>query len=365
MGSEVTAKGAEGDPLPPYKLEDAFKLSRLQGTTVVKSLSVWQQGDIIAGLPLAWVAQDGTDPLFYEDESIENTTGEIDGAQAVEALHVLDDGAVAESSESLQEVKDPQLAHWVYEPEEVKDDEDLPILISPKKYSYGIITSQTCDIAATGPGQRHPVVQVSPLVPIDSLGDRADNVRRGEVVDMVVVPNVKPANTWAADLRISIPVSKGVLLEQVRRSGFKDEEGLLSFAEAVALKYWRPAIHDAVEGLLVKSLDKFVGAARGRGDHWVDDVFQFRLMVNRGSRLHPSEVTILVLTRGSEFEPVRRDPLRKWRTNFRKTFSDACDGADLCPLIFERIEQIPLMDYRNSVPLRISGLGRSLGFTLG
>ncbi|HUX05366.1 MAG TPA: hypothetical protein VMV53_10745, partial [Acidimicrobiales bacterium] len=110
---------------------------------------------------------------------------------------------------------------------------------------------------------------------------------------------------------------------------------------------------------------KFVKAERGRRAPWVECVYQFRVMVNRGTRLHPAEVTILVLTKGREFEAEQKDPLRNWLVSLRKEFKKACDGAQLCPLTFERTEQLPLVDYQNSVPLRIPSLGRSIGFTLG
>jgi hypothetical protein len=347
MEEEAASEATTSDPLPQYKIEDAFELSRLQDEKVVAALDVWQQGDIISGLRLAWITQGEIDPLFDEESDEADKTD------------------VADSSGLSEQLPDRKLAHYIYDPDLPQEGEEGITPPVAERYDYGIITSQTCDIAATGPGARHPVVQVSPLVLIESLGERAESVRLGVTTDMVVVPNVKPAGAWAADLRISIPVSKGVLLEQTRRGGFKDEEGRISFAESVALKYWRPALHDAVEVELVKSLEKFVRLARGRGDLWVDDIYQFRIMVTRGTRLRPSEVTILVLTKGGEFEPAQRDPLRKWRISFKREFSNACDGADLCPLSFERVEQMSLLDYRNSVPLRITELGRSTNFSLG
>jgi hypothetical protein len=330
-------------PLPPFTLEEVFDLKRLQDDKVVAALDLWKQGDVISGLRLVWTASKIHDILFDElPESDDASLGDLSNKKAGQSL-----------------------GHFLYDPDEVEEGEDQSPAPPPARYDYGIITSQTCDIAATGPGARHPTVQVSPLIWLDSLGERADMVRRGATVDMIVVPNVRPAGEWAADLRISIPVSKGVLLDRGRRRGFKNAESELAFAEAIALKYWRPALHDAVEGLLVRSLDSFIRGERVRGVQWVDSVEQFRIMVNRGTRLQPSEVTILVLTIGEGLAPHERDPLRKWRVNNRKGFSNACDGADLCPIRFERVEQISLADYRNSVPLRITELQRSTNFTLG
>ena len=105
-------------------------------------------------------------------------------------------------------------------------EEDVPRL--------GIITSQTCDIVGSGPGAKHPVVQVSPLTPLSSLSaDRAAAVRNGTVVELIHLPTFD-GGQWAVDLRISLPASKGVLLAQPPRPGFDNEAQTLAFAERVS-----------------------------------------------------------------------------------------------------------------------------------
>lgn len=381
MGEDSVPEVVAGKPLLPYVLEDEFRLEQLDDAKVILSLSAWQQGDIISGLPMAWVAEDEFDSLFPEDvkklgigatgatvSAVEAGANEVSSQADQNVSKELSADDVYVGKEELGGTPSKQehqvLSHFTYEPKQDRDAEGK-LIPPPSKYNLGIITSQTCDIAAIGPGRRHPLIQVSPLVPLARLGHRAEGVRRGEVIDMVLVPNAQPFGTWAADLRISIPVSKGVLLDQKRHSGFKNEEELLNFAEAVALKYWRPAIHDGVESVLVAQLERFVKAASGRRELWVDHVFQFRLSVNRGTRLNPDEITIHVLTTGIGFEPAWQDPLRKWRVEHRKVIERACNGATLCPIVFHRVEQMSLLTYRDSVPLRITSLARSVGYTLG
>src|SRR5206468_2164638 len=87
--------------------------------------------------------------------------------------------------------------------------------------TWAVITSQTCDVVASGPGGRHPTVQVSPLVNLDGADpNKITGIRRNMNVDSVLVPDVPGGGTWAADLRISLPVSKAVLLQQSRIPGF-------------------------------------------------------------------------------------------------------------------------------------------------
>ena len=68
------------------------------------------------------------------------------------------------------------------------------------------------------------------------------------------VPDVPTPGEWAADLRISLPVSKAVLLRQSRVHGFREQHQTLEFAERVAAKTRRPALHDAIADGLVPRL---------------------------------------------------------------------------------------------------------------
>ena len=43
---------------------------------------------------------------------------------------------------------------------------------------YGIVISQTCDVAASGPGRRHPTVQVSPVIDLVDRKDDQDECSR-------------------------------------------------------------------------------------------------------------------------------------------------------------------------------------------
>jgi hypothetical protein len=313
------------DPDPPLThengrvadgIDNIFTLRSLSREDVSAALDGWRQGDIVSGVRFFWADSEGNDPISD--------------------LHI---DAPADGGWNV--------TRWAQEGVGISPDADL-----------GVITSQTCDIGATGPGARHPTVQVSPLVRLAHLGtDRGEAIRKNRANDMVLIPDVG-SDEWAADLRISFPVSKSVLIAGTPRRGFVSQEEARAFAERVAAKTRRPAVHDAISEHLVDELDSFVKRERTAGAGWVDRVEQFRVQVSKGSRLEPQSVGLLVIVLDGPLDPADQAPLRAWWTRERKQFIRAADGAILVPLRFLQLDKIKVVDYRESVPLRIQNLGR-------
>jgi hypothetical protein len=313
------------DPDPPLSptteettdgIDEIFNLSTLAGESVSRALDGWRQGDLVSGVRIFWADTAGHDPLSD--------------------LHL---DAPADGGWSV--------TRWSQEGVNISPDGDL-----------SVITSQTCDIGGTGPGARHPTVQVSPLIRLDHLGSgRAEAVRRNRTTDMIVIPDVN-SYEWAADLRISLPVSKNVLVAQTPRRGFVNEASARAFAERVAAKLRRPAAHDGISDHLVDELDQFVKRERAAGAVWLDRVEQFRVQIEGGSLLEPENVGILVLVLDGPLSPADQAPLRQWWARERKPFGRATGGAALLPLRFLQLDRTKVTDYRESVPLRIPELGQ-------
>jgi len=190
-------------PGPPRRGVDGIYLpAALAARAVKRKLNDWRQGDLVRGTPLFWAAplDDELTGLCVDDPG--------DGALPV----VRWDGTAAVGGD------EPAVAEGMHA-------SGTPL--------WGIITSQTCDVAATGPGQRHPTVQVSPLRELSAEFNpgRVTEIRRGSNVDLVYVPNVPTPGEWAADLRISLPISKAVLLVRERVHGFRDAREAIEFGD--------------------------------------------------------------------------------------------------------------------------------------
>lgn len=266
-------------------LGDNFDLDWLKKPEVVVALDQWSQGDIVSGLRTFWaVSEHGKDPLS--------------GAQ----LDPQPDGGWVTARESL-----------VTEDRIITHDQ------------LGVIVSQTCDVVASGPGARHPTVQVAPIVNLANFpSTRAGDVRAGSTVDMVVVTSMQPPGEWAADLRISLPVSKAMLVEQQPVRGFLNEQDSLDFSDRVAIKLRRPALHDYVAVDMIDSLNKLIRQERAHKAAWMDRVEQIRVRAtapaltssDRADRHHPRRAALA--GRGRPAPPVAHRARQGLRQSHRR-----------------------------------------------
>lgn len=221
---------------------------------------------------------------------------------------------------------------------------------------YMAIVSQTCDIAATGPGMRHPFIQVCPVRDIGTAfsTDKVNQIRDGEVVEYVYL-TAAPELTkeWAVDLRLSVPVSKGVLVARQPIEGFASEEDELVLAARIAAKFERPALHDYLSKELVNDFTTFLSTAK-RSEEWCDDVEQLRLEIE-GSRLAPKRIRLIVVT-DIDLDRADREPLRNRWNSHKKRLRAA--GIAQAPIAFRRVDKMRLEEYRGSIPLNLPTLQR-------
>ena len=301
-------------------LEDAFSAAAFEDEEVQQKLDTWRQGDLVANVGLFWAGTEAFDPI----------TGVSAGCSAGHVLPVIPwDGQSATG--------------------------DTPSIYTPVQ-PWSIVTTQTCDVSAVGPGARHPFVQVSPLVNIATFQPNViRSIKQGQRVDMVLVDAVPGDGIWAADLRVSLPLSKAVLLAQSPIRGFSNEALALEFSESVAMKYRRPAFADPIADGFRSRLNNFVEKEAGALAPWVEEVEQFRLVVLEGSRLEPREVALYVVTL-SNLSTEAACPLRKWRNLEKKKLKK--DGIDLARLRFRNIHNMFAAEYRTASVLAIPALSR-------
>ncbi|MGC4111143.1 MAG: hypothetical protein QM747_12120 [Nocardioides sp.] len=321
--------GNEGrDEVNSRGLEDGFDQDVLTSRDFRKRLDDWRQGDLLEAVPIAWAAPVGEDPLT--------------GIRSEEALQ----GRMP-------------MVTW----DELAADASGDVATSAGR-GWGIITSQTCDVAGSGPGARHHTVQVSPVV----LGtgrmrpERLADARAGTIIELVHVPEVPEEGDWFADLRMSVPVSKAVLVTSTPRRGFTQEQQVIAFAEAVARKSRRPAVHDVVSDQVVPELSALVKDATADGAVWPDAVEQIRLEVLEGDRLWPSKMRLVVIGYVS-LDADQRAALRSWQKDRARALRRATKdpiflpgGIQLMACRFTDLNSIGVVDYRNTVPLGVDGL---------
>lgn len=225
---------------------------------------------------------------------------------------------------------------------------------------YFAVISQTCDIAAEGPGAKHGFVQIAPVRDIDVFGDeKIELIRAGEVVEYVYLtqPPIAGVN-WAVDLRATVLLSKAALSEQEPTIGFASESDELGLGAAVAAKYERPALHNYLAKTLPDALATLVHNARKREHEWWENVEQFRLHVE-GPRLNPTRVRLIVVTDINFNGRFHRDlgkQVRTFWTGHRKALKK--NGIDAMPVAFKYIDDYKTKDYRSTLPINVPALGR-------
>jgi hypothetical protein len=220
---------------------------------------------------------------------------------------------------------------------------------------YYVVVSQTCDIAATGPGRLHPFVQVCPVRDLRAAfePEKVAEIRRGRHVSWTFLTRPPELGVdWAVDLRVSIPISKAFLVNSSPVPGFASEADELALAERIGVKAHRPALHEALSGLLVAELRTCVRKSK---EGWRDEVEQLRLTIVDGTRLEPKRVRVVVVT-DTKLSLADTRELRQLRKGMVKRLHR--EGIVLEPMRFREVDRIPIPEYRDAVPLSIPELER-------
>lgn len=225
----------------------------------------------------------------------------------------------------------------------------------PSEAKHAIMTSQTCDIMGAGPGARFACVQVSPVLEVVGVDD--DRWRRlcaFEMEDRVGLSPPGLSGRWLADLRLSFPLSKAVLLGCAPMRAFAGEAGELTFGEHLARRAGRPALHDFITGTIAPELDRTIAACK-TGTAWWSRVCEVRVFID-GSRLAPTTVTLHVLVDSGRLEGDERD---RWVTLSQSFAARAREhGIKVTAPWIQSLDECKAVEYRRSVPLNLPALRR-------
>jgi hypothetical protein len=220
---------------------------------------------------------------------------------------------------------------------------------------YMAIVSQTCDIAG-GPGEKHPFVQACPVRDISAFPpQRIQQIKDRHAPEYVWLSQPpQDGAVWAVDLRVTVPVSKGVLASVGPIEGFATGEEEILLGHRAASKLTRPAVHDALAGDVFSSLRNCLSRSK-KTQSWCDDVEQLRLEIVEGDALQPKRVRLLVLT-DSDLSAADRKTLREEWKSHKKSLKNA--GIEQAPIGFVHVDKCPVKRYRESLPIDIPTLDR-------
>jgi hypothetical protein len=235
---------------------------------VLESLRAWEQGDVVANPPYFYFADPGR-PVLAATAAYANTS---DGPEVI-----------------------------------LPPDDECP--------PFGMVTSQTCDIAEEESGHPlRPWVQLAPVLSLTDKGWRR-KVRKGEGPRFLLwLPGLAGEETWVADLRIEMPVEKGWLASQERIVGFGDETQKREVGKRIAWLRGRPAFSGDFNETIYRPLFDFLDTApEGEEDAHatlLEGLEEVGLAAD--SFLNPATVQLVFLS-SSALNTQCLDLLQKWR----------------------------------------------------
>ena len=197
---------------------------------------------------------------------------------------------------------------------------------------FYMVTSQTCDIVeSAGPRPNFPWIQAAPVFDMSSLnsGERKMLSRRGWRRWYWHLPSLENG-FWVADLRIEVPVEKGVLSSVDVLWGHADEEDRHKLGERLATRRSRPAFSDAfgatIQAPLVAGLREL---ERNNGPLYQQMDPDVGVYVRMDSHLAPTRVQVALVCDG-QITPDVKEWWMTWWDGARPTATSI--GITLLPL---------------------------------
>jgi hypothetical protein len=189
------------------------------------------------------------------------------------------------------------------ETREIDRGEDFVDLAPDDRPPYGIITTQSCDLAEERPEPQQPWLAVAPVYAVtadSSLRDR-------DYIFQLAPPDVE-GDVWVADLRIEMALEKGLLVARTPIEAFPDEDGYVAFANFLARRRGRPALASVFHEVLSATTRRLRSernayrtlARRARGN-----VYKLMLAIEDGTRLAPVAAKLYVVTDGPPSDDAR------------------------------------------------------------
>lgn len=193
--------------------------------------------------------------------------------------------------------------HVAEETLEADRGEDFVDLAPDDRPPYGIITTQSCDLGEERPDPRQPWLAVAPVYTV-----LPDSLLRDREYVFELAPPALDGGIWVADLRIEMPLEKGLLVGRAPIEAFPDEDSYIAFANFLARRRGRPALASVFHEVLsvtTKRLKSESNAQRNLARRARPTVYKLMLAIEDGTRLEPVAAKLYVITDGAAMQDAR------------------------------------------------------------
>ncbi len=172
---------------------------------------------------------------------------------------------------------------------------------------YGVITTQTCDLREQRERRLQPFFQVAPVYRAqtperdeDEPDEPEDTYRERLLTRENIFPIPSPSGDnalWIADLRIEFPLEKGILAHRDPIQVL-DESGRIRLAETLGARRARPALANEIHDITLKLISKKRSNNKRKSKAVFSKVHKVCLAIERGGRMKPLAVRLIVVTDG-------------------------------------------------------------------
>jgi hypothetical protein len=244
------------------------------------------------------------------------------------------------------------------------------------RFDYGMIATQTCDIAeedSAAPGQpwahlcpvydaertyrpdgAPPGVQDADL-PKPVPGRERSLIRQGRSQRYLWLPAVPADGFWVADFRLLVPVEKGWLARQQPVAAFRSEADRRAVGRRLAWLHDRPAFDGrfvrTVQRPLVDALRDLRRDDRELFDHLSERVAEIGVSTEQNIVIGTAEVLVLC---NAALGPAAVEWLHDWWTAAAEAATG--EGLTILPLRVELLDEMTASQYRRLTRLPLAAV---------
>jgi hypothetical protein len=253
-------------------------------------------------------------------------------------------------------------------------DEGVGIIEAARRFDFGMIATQTCDLVEEEGQPGQPWVHLCPVynaeatyrpdgtppeVSDDDLpklipGGERSLIRQGRSQHYLWLPALTDG-CWIADLRLFIPVEKGWLAARERIEGFRNEAERIMVGRRLAWLHDRPAFDGRFGRSVQKPLRDALLALR-RDDRPLYDLLSEQVAeigVSTDQNIAIATVELVILCETSPDQPVI-DWFHEWWTS--SVEQAAREEVTLLPLRFELLTEMSASEYRQLTRLPLAAV---------
>jgi len=182
-------------------------------------------------------------------------------------------------------------------------DEDFLDLADEDRPPYGIITTQSCDLAEERPKPQQPWLAVAPVYALTADSHLCDR----DYIFQIAPPSLA-GEIWVADLRLELPLEKSLLVGRTPIEAFSSEDGYIQFANFLARRRGRPALASVIHEVLsvtTRRLKDDHKAHRNLARRARANVYKLMVAIEDGTRLAPVAAKLYVVTDGAPTDDAR------------------------------------------------------------